>query len=493
MRDNKELTVSDLIDVSRLKLDEFNLIVSGCGTGKSYFAINQLINMVNKQFNKNIEGYEVWFVTSRKITKLQQLNDIKYKDKLKPLSEWGCELLTQSELIKKDIFNLSREYRNKIAIMTYNQFDMCIKDKLADKLRIIIFDECHALISDRSYISIMNNILDFIFKTLSKKSNNTFLVGVTATDHLVKKETFHVKMNYILDEPFFKYKVLEKIYISKSIYLNSILDDITGKTIVMTDDIKKIVELRNKYENKCMIAISDNKVLDSCYNKKIKEISDEDKKYIIDNKSLRDDVQYFFGTSCSREGFEFDSDKVKIDNVIVCSSLVTDVIQFAGRYRGNIKNLYILSKYKYGNSMNAIEEKQMKKFNNYFYNYDKNYFKEYKIFDENINYLKYSDRKSSQKLIEYINEKWINIAIFTSEQKNEITTYANYLGLRNEKRNPISWKNIINDRHLEFIINNERLRKNDERIKKCDNYNDIVKCKQDRITCTVFKKKRIRK
>ena len=74
----ENLTVSDLIDISRLKLDEFNLIVSGCGTGKSYFAINELINMVNKQFNKYIEGYEVWFVTSRTITKLQQLNDINH-------------------------------------------------------------------------------------------------------------------------------------------------------------------------------------------------------------------------------------------------------------------------------------------------------------------------------------------------------------------------------------------------------------------------------
>ena len=393
MRYNKDLTVSDLIDISRLKLDEFNLIVSGCGTGKSYFAINELINMVNKQFDKNIEGYEVWFVTSRKITKLQQLNDIKYKEKLKRLSEWHCELLIESELIKQDILNLSENFRNKITIMTYNQFDICIKEKLANKLKIIIFDECHALISDRSFINEMNNISDFIFTTLNKENNNTFLIGMTATDHLVKEKTFHVKINYMLDEPFFKYKIIENVYASKSIYLNSILDDIKGKTIVMIDDIKKIIEVKNRYEEKCMIAISDSKSIDNVYSKKFKDISEKDKKYIIDNKSLRDDVRFFFSTSCSREGFEFDSNKIKIDNVIVCSPLVTDVIQFAGRYRGDIKNLYILSKPKYNDSFNEIEDRQFKQYNDYLYKYNKTYFEQYKIFNENIKYLRAYDKR----------------------------------------------------------------------------------------------------
>ena len=336
-----------------------------------------------------------------------------------------------------------------------------------------------------------------IYKTLVTKknnnNNNTFLIGMTATDHLVKEETFHVKINYMLDEPFFKYKVLEKVYSSKLIYLNSILDDIEGNTIVMVNDIKKIIELKNRYGTKCMIAVSDNKQLDNCYNKEIKNMSDKDKQYIINNKSLRDGVQFFFGTSCSREGFEFDSDKVKIDNVIVCSSLVTDVIQFAGRYRGNIKNLYILNKANYNNSCNEIEHMQMKRFNNYFYNYDKTYFEEYKIFDDNIKKLKYDDKKAKQKLIEYINENWINIAIFKPEQKKEIEEYAKYIGLRDEKGKEFKFNKIINLRYINTIYKNERKRKTDPNLKLCSNYNDVVEQNKDQIMCTIFKKKRIRK
>lgn len=493
MRDNKELTVSDLIDISRLKLDEFNLIVSGCGTGKSYFAINELTNMVNKQFNKDIEGYEVWFVTSRKITKQQQLEDTEYSDKLKKLNEWQCELLINSDDIKKDIIKLTNEFKNRIAIMTYNQFNICINDKLADKLKIIVFDECHALISDRNYITEMNNVKDFIRNTLSKKSNKKYLIGMTATNHLLKPEIFDININYLLDEPFFKYKV-SKVYTNSYIFFNYILDNLAGKSIIMIDNVKEIIKIKNKYKEKCMIAISDTKTLDKTYTKEYKEISRQDKDYIIEYKTLRDDVDLFVSTSCSREGFEFKSDKIKINNVIVCSQFATDIIQFLGRYRGDIENLYIFNKPFYDkNKLNIIEYKQNKKFYNYINASYKDFFKDFKMLDTEFEHSKLSKRTAGIYFKEYINENWTNTIIFNTNQKREIIDYATYLGLRVEKNNELikyNWKDIINSRWVD-PIHKKKARITDEQLKKCTNYNDIKDKKQ--ITCTIFKEIKVRK
>lgn len=492
MRDNKELTVSDLIDISKLKLDEFNLIVAGCGTGKSYFAIKELIIKMNKQFQKNIEGYEVWFVTSRKITKLQQLEENKYSDKLKKLNQWQCELLINSNDIKKDIIKLSDEFKGKLAIMTYTQFNICITNKLANKLKIIIFDECHALISDRNYITEINNVKDFIRNTLNKKSNNTYLIGMTATDHLLKREIFDIKINYLLDEPFFKYKV-SKVYTNSLIFFDYILDNLNGKTILMIDDVKEVIKIKDKYKEKCMIAISDTKALDKTYTKEYKEISKQDKNYIIQNKTLRDNVDLFVSTSCSREGFEFESDKIKIDNVIVCSQFATDIIQFTGRYRGNIKNLYIFNRPFYDeNKLNIIEHKQNKKFYSYIYQSHKDYFNDFKMFDDDIIYLKLSQRADGIKFKKYINENWTNTIIFNDNQKGEIIDYANYLGLRVEKNNKLSkykWNDIINSMWVDAIYK-KKIRITDKQLKKCINYDDVKDKKQ--ITCTIFKKTRVR-
>lgn len=485
----EDLTVSDLIDISRLKLDEFNLIVSGCGTGKSYFAINELINMVNKQFNKDIEGYEVWFVTSRTITKLQQLNDIKYKDNLKRLSEWGCELLTQSDNIKKDIIKLTNEFKNRIAIMTYNQFNMCIKDKLANKLKIIIFDECHALISDRSYITEMNNIRDFIRNTLNKKSNNTYFVGMTATDHLLQKEVFDININYLLDEPFFKYKVFNEVHANSYIFFDYILDNLTGKTIIMIDKVDKVIQLKEKYKEKCMIAISDKKELGKVYTKKYKDISKQDKNYIIKNKSLRDGVQLFVATSCSREGFEFDSEKIKIDNVIVCSQFPTDIIQFLGRYRGDIKNLYIFNKpFCDKNKLNIIELKQNDRFYNYIIKAYKGYFNDFEMFDD-IKYKKVRKKDMDKQFKKYINENWTNKIIYNATQRNEILSHAKYLGLRYNNKE-YTWNDILKSQLVRIKYKKDKARTTDEQLKECTNYCEVKDKKQ--ISFVIFNKARVR-
>lgn len=489
MRDNKELTVSDLIDISRLKLDQFNLIVAGCGTGKSYFAIKELISKVNNQFKQNIEGYEVWFVTSRKITKEQQLNDEKYKAGLKKLNEWQCELLINSKNIKKDIIKLGKEFKSKIAIMTYNQFNICINDKLDDKLKIIVFDESHALISDRNYITEMNNVKDFIRNTLSKKSNKKYLIGMTATDHLLKRKIFDIKINYLLDEPFFKYKV-SKVYTNSLIFFDYILDNLTGKTILMIDNVKEIIKIKDKYKEKCMIAISDTKSLDKTYTKEYKGISKQDKNYIIQNKTLRDDVDLFVSTSCSREGFEFESDKIKIDNVIVCSQFATDIIQFAGRYRGNIENLYIFNKPFYDeNKLNIIENKQNKNFYDYIYKSRNYYFDDFKMLDDMVVYSKLSQRIASIEFKKYINENWTNKIIFNTDQREEIKKHATYLGLRKEG-NKYTWNDIINSTLVDIIYEKDKVRTTDERLKKCTNYDDVKEKKQ--ISCTIFKKTRVR-
>ncbi len=129
--------VNEIVDVRDFKKEELNLIVSGTGTGKSYWALEYLIKDLHKQ-GIDVKQSEIYFVTSRRITADQQAEGYK-----------NCA----AKLHTGHIFNgagFTEEY-NEIPIMTYSQFAYLI-DENKVFAKYVIFDEIHSVVIDSLYL-----------------------------------------------------------------------------------------------------------------------------------------------------------------------------------------------------------------------------------------------------------------------------------------------------------------------------------------------------
>ena len=76
----EDITVSKLIDISRIDKSKINFVEAGTGTGKTFWALKTLPSQL-----KNIRPEQILFVTSRSITKYQQLIDEEYEDVVRGL------------------------------------------------------------------------------------------------------------------------------------------------------------------------------------------------------------------------------------------------------------------------------------------------------------------------------------------------------------------------------------------------------------------------
>jgi len=121
----------------------FNIISSGTGTGKTYFVVNEL----NKYF-PNVKYSEILFVTSRSLIVDQQ-------SKSERISKYDM-----NNLISIKHWNGLNDYskilnKKGIQIMTYDKIiNILVSNntegfETLNKIKLIIFDECHSLFSDK--------------------------------------------------------------------------------------------------------------------------------------------------------------------------------------------------------------------------------------------------------------------------------------------------------------------------------------------------------
>lgn len=204
-------TVSDLIDITKLDPNKLNLIIAGTGTGKSYFALITLIEKLNNidlpdnlKYLKGIKRNEILLVTSRKITELQQSYDY---------NNVAIELNSNNFYIYRDAImghienciGTTRQEREDIQkftpITNYNFFNYYFDDELLSNIKIIAFDEVHALKSDCNYNDQIKEVSDNIDKFIKNKN---IVIGMTATDDDITGR--RSRFNYLLDEPFLNIK-----------------------------------------------------------------------------------------------------------------------------------------------------------------------------------------------------------------------------------------------------------------------------------------------
>lgn len=430
---NNILTVSDLVDIDKIKEGKINMVVAGCGTGKSYFAFKTLPEKLN------VRPEEILVVTSRTITKDQQKDDKKYnikEVKLKDLYLYYSAI--ENESLNNNVRRLVNHER-KVHICTYNYFSQYILESVVlPGIKIIIFDEIHSLLTDIMYNKTLLNVWENIDTLIKDK----VIIGMTATDIEIKENRkLRRKLNYLLDEPFYLYKIQNTFNIvTKTRYINNILNNLQGNTLYMTLSTKDALKVGHKENSRCII---------SQYHEANTEEMEELRKYIKKYKMLPNDCNMLAGTSCIREGFEF-KEESNINNVVIESSDPNTIIQFIGRYRGNINNVYIVYNYyselkKYQDNLThsqKIYHNEFKRLINY------NNMKWTKYFSNVVNKdtIKFNiikDAGVQDNFIMYINNNWLDKLIYTKEDKEIIVSKSIEYGLNKDETHKHTFNSLM--------------------------------------------------
>lgn len=470
LKEEKDITVSKLIDISRIDKSKINFILSGTGSGKSHYALRKLPDELN------IKPEQILFITSRSITKKQQIDS--YNDRLTYLdisciynyyealepAHWAFRTKDREEYDKK-----MADSERFIHALTYNQFENTLDDNFIMKnIKLVVLDEIHAIFSDVMYIKAMTKVLANIEKMINK---GIIVVGMTATDDDMN-EAFKRKCKYLLDRPLFPNKITDSFVMVKSkSYVPNIIENLDGNTLCMIYSSKYAVKLANKYPNAKAIVSKNNK--NKLRTKEMDDIED----YIVEYKMLPDDCNILIGTSCIREGFEF-KEEANIKNIIIYSGDPVTIKQFVGRYRGNVENVYIVYEGYYNTpkakeSMTKPQRRHFKECKNAMFTDKKEWFNYFNdiVVKRSQSIIKYvGENEIEQKFIDYICENWVDKLIYTKEHKKEIVSYAHSLGLtykpdKKNKHNFLSLMKLI-QYDFEFLAKGDGVKIGNELVQK---------------------------
>lgn len=343
--------ISDIINVNDFKNDEFNLIASGCGTGKSTFVLEHLL----KHYG-TIKPIEVLFITSRSMIVDQQaqtegVNKFDPNNK-KIIQFWNSVDSEYGQLQSKGI-----------TIMTYDKIiNILLKENNEDgetlsKIKLFIFDECHTLFSDL-FIKDIEALKLWIRDSLYR--HEKLFLGLTATPNIILyDENWGVKINQLNKEPIIRYKAKQLTCTNfETIPYLITTNKLVGKTIIMCSSIKECIKLQNEIPNAAILVSKSN-----VYYKKDKHM-EVIRDTIVNKCTLPDTFQYpikrdkdnfpieyeerklevLISTSTLREGINlFEESGVR--NVICCFQDELHITQFMGRCRYDIDNLVVANTY----------------------------------------------------------------------------------------------------------------------------------------------------
>lgn len=429
--------ISTAIDFKTVhfETDQFNIIASGCGTGKSHMIIHNLLNL--KQFKeKGIAPSQVLFLTSRAITVDQQSKEetiTKYNPYDTLTLDYWNGLADSEDLL----------LANKITIMTYDKLINILKIKnnenteTLNNIKLIIIDECHTLFSD-TFIKDIELLKVWIRDTLYSKSK--IFLGLTATPNILDfyKGEWGVKINRINKKPLMRYTAKQLICTNfNTIPYLIVTDRLPGKTIIMCYSVKDCYDLQAKLKNAAVLVSQQNE----------KYFTDEMKvlrQYIVDNESLPDEfwekdfitgkpkkhkLDILITTSTLREGFNL-RENSGVKNVICCFSDELHITQFMGRCRFDIENLVVAESYIRTDNIHSNQNTYLYKCRSEFRKFlsNTNNVAWFNNIADLVDHDCYEVKKfllgtDEQRFIDFINSKWLVPAGLTGRDLNRYKIY----------------------------------------------------------------------
>lgn len=457
--------ISDIINVDNFVTGEFNLISSGCGTGKTTFVKKHLLD-----YYKTIKPRNVIMVTSRSMIVDQQTQEggvDKYNIRnRKVIDFWNG---------RDNDEDYSQLQAIGINVMTYDKIIDILLNKNNDdgetlkNIKLIVFDECHTLFSDM-FIKDINILKVWIRDVLYR--HEKIVIGLTATPNIIfAHKEWGVKINQLNKEPIMRYKA-NQLWCTNFETISYLIttNKLQGKTMIMCNSITDCIKLQNEIPNAALLVSRSNK-----YYKRDIHMQDI-RESIIKYKILPETFMYptkrdkngypieyeerklevLISTSTLREGINLEEES-GIKNVICCYTDELHITQFAGRCRFNIENLVVADTYI------RIDN----------YNKDDYLFQcrnKYKEFMANKSNVKWFDSvshlvnhdvlkvkrfklcKDEKKFIDYINSKWLvpigakNLdiyKIYKKEDKDNIVDMAIKCKLYELYPNRITFNRVI--------------------------------------------------
>lgn len=335
--------ISDIVQREDFKFNTFNFIVSGCGTGKSYFMNHTILDLFPEY-----DADDVLILTSRKIIAEQQASE-----------EGSCRLLSNGRAVDQYRYTIAKRYGEectyyidggKIEVATTTCFANLLNNhRFIDSKKIIVFDECHSLIVDE-FMSCNSLIRNWLMWTWDKTER--MFIGLTATLSGVNKwAASFMPIHFVLSAPLIRYKA-QNVICTDYYTLEVLLKRLSGRTLILCNSLKKCKELRRKLVNSYHVVSQHNPACTNNMRNLIdKMIVDRAVPvgYKVPNTVHNADGSYGYTiapidtlivTSMMREGFNIE-EYSGIENVVCCSIDPVDIIQFSGRCRHNVRNLII--------------------------------------------------------------------------------------------------------------------------------------------------------
>lgn len=408
------------------------LITASCGRGKTYYALSlgddgmlAEINRIRKRNNlfvkdmKDIKPCEMLFLTSRKMIKVQQLEnpnciEAQEYDFDENINDWEYA-----------------ERKNKILITTAHRFGDWVRAGKVKKIpKVIVIDELHSIFAETIFAESLIYTLDFV----KENWKDMVKIGLTATpqflldyisDNNISFETIDIDLGS-------KYKVKEiSCYVrgQADTILKQIKPQINSnhKVLYYTMSAKQCYFLSKEYGERSAFLISD-------YNETeidgvpLVQIMKEAgiKQYIEKESRFPDDIDIIFINSACREGMNIKDSAVK---TIICEAVdMITIEQILGRIRGDLERFMVvcnfnnnkrindnieelvkfLEKLEKAEDKNAVlacrygEQKQNRYLQKFVYEYEDN---------------KYRLNTYAKAYLEYINESYIQIKNYKAKSK----------------------------------------------------------------------------
>ena len=322
--------ISDLItSPDAFRPNCLNLIAAGCGAGKSYFVARHLSSLF-----PDVAPCDILFVTSRAITVDQQTR--LYQDcvlKFDPEDAAVVEHWTRS-------CPLSEAIRpNRIRLMTFDKLINLIRwqndaaHAILEGVRIVVIDECHALISDTFIRDIGRAV---VWMSMSMRTSDKLFIGLTATPTILRRsvDEHGFPIHLVLEKPLTMYKA-NRLWLVRAADLVDMLTDGTlpGKTIVMGSSKGEMAKMVERVPNSALLV--------SQHSKQYTAQMDAVRSAIVEKGVLPENNDVLFATTTMREGVTLRPES-GVRNVVTMLPDELHVSQFLGRCRFDVENLVVV-------------------------------------------------------------------------------------------------------------------------------------------------------
>lgn len=429
-------------------MSKFNLIASGCGTGKSYFITRKLFEQ-----RPDLKPEEVMFVTSRSLTVDQQCK-IDGVVKFNPHDTNLINFWNDDDRVDEAAVS------SGMRIMTYDKIIDIISNKntvgeeTLSAIKAIIFDECHVLFSD-TFINNMGMLHVWIRDTLyvGKK----IIVGMTATPGVLEYNAgrWGVMIKRLNKNVLTSYKADRMICTNFNTipYLIG-TNRLPGKTLILCVSVKDCFTLQQQIPNSAVLVSKNNKE----FTHEMRIIRDHiskyeklpDKYFIPSSEELANresgkcakqelgtwhDLNILITTTMAREGYNLSAES-GVRNIVSCFGDDLHLVQICGRARYNLDNIVVAHTHvpydNFGQSPYLIEQRKL--FSGYMSS--KQNTKWFSSVSHLVEHDVYGIKRfilgtDESKFIRYINTKWLvpsdtspketdKYKIWRSEDKDEI-------------------------------------------------------------------------